>query len=53
MTNKENKGSYIPLGIALGIAFWVALDNIGLGLTLGICIGKNKLLTILEYQHRQ
>lgn len=42
-SNKTKKpykpGTMIGVGIALGVAFGVALDNIGLGIALGVVFG--------------
>ncbi len=32
-------GTMIGIGLALGVAFGVALDNIGLGIALGVVFG--------------
>lgn len=37
--NKTEGTSYIGVGIAIGLAFGVAIKNIGVGLALGLAIG--------------
>jgi hypothetical protein len=41
MNKKElnNRDKIIGIGIALGVAFGVAIDNVGLGICLGLAIG--------------
>jgi hypothetical protein len=44
MSKKDNEkekpsGSYIGIGIALGVVFGLALDNLAIGIALGVVLG--------------
>ena len=43
MKNEKKKpdiaGEWLTIGIALGVAFGIIFDNIGLWLPIGVCIG--------------